>query len=75
MTRLMFRVVTLSVLPVILSARAAEIPFTIALVTGRASPQDVVAKEVAARIVKNTGGRIVAKVFESGQTDAVLRDA
>lgn len=50
-----------------LAARAADTPFTIALVTGPASPQNVVAKEVAAQIVKDTGGRIAAKVFESGQ--------
>ena len=59
-----------------LTARAADIPFTIALVTGPASPQNVVAKEVAAQIAKDTGGRVAAKVFESGQlgqTDALLQ--
>jgi TRAP-type transport system periplasmic protein len=58
------------------AARAAGIPFTIALVTGPASPQNVVAKEVAAQITKDTGGRIAARVFESGQlgqTDALLQ--
>lgn len=59
-----------------LSADAAEIPFIIALVTGPASPQNVIAKEVAAQITNDTGGRIAAKVFESGQlgqTDALLQ--
>jgi tripartite ATP-independent transporter DctP family solute receptor len=58
------------------AARAAGIPFTIALVTGPASPQNVVAKEVAAKIAKDTKGRIAAKVFESGQlgqTSALLQ--
>ncbi|HVC54230.1 MAG TPA: TRAP transporter substrate-binding protein [Stellaceae bacterium] len=58
------------------AACAAGIPFTIALVTGPASPQNVVAKEVAAQITKDTGGRIAARVFESGQlgqTDALLQ--
>lgn len=58
------------------AAHAAGIPFVIALVTGPASPQNVVAKEVAEQINKDTGGRIAAKVFESGQlgqTDALLQ--
>ncbi|MGH7092424.1 MAG: TRAP transporter substrate-binding protein [Stellaceae bacterium] len=58
------------------AARAAGIPFTIALVTGPASPQNVIAKEVAAQITKDTDGRIAARVFESGQlgqTSALLQ--
>lgn len=50
--------------------------FNIALVTGPASPQNVVAKEVAAAITKDTNGRVTAKVFESGQlgqTQALLQ--
>ena len=57
-------------------ARADSFQFNIALVTGPDSPQNVVAKEVAAAIVKDTGGRVAAKVFESGQlgqTDALLQ--
>lgn len=50
-----------------LVAHAAAIPFVIALVTGPASPQNVVANEVAERINKDTDGKIAAKVFESGQ--------
>ncbi len=48
-------------------ARADSHVFNIALVTGPDSPQNVVAKQVAAAIVKDTGGRVAAKVFESGQ--------
>ena len=79
-TRLFFRIGVLvalvagSLAP--LAARAAGIPFTIALVTGPASPQNVVAKEVAAQITQDTDGRVAAKVFESGQlgqTDALLQ--
>ncbi|HEY1934131.1 MAG TPA: TRAP transporter substrate-binding protein [Acetobacteraceae bacterium] len=57
-------------------AHAAGMPFVIALATGPTSPQNVVAKEVAAQIDKDTDGRIMAKVFESGQlgqTDALLQ--
>ena len=50
-----------------LAAYAQSVPFNIALATGPDSPQNVVAKEVAAAIVKDTGGRVAAKVFESGQ--------
>lgn len=58
------------------AAEAAGIPFVIALATGPTSPQNVVAKEVADQINKDTDGRIAAKVFESGQlgqTDALLQ--
>ena len=56
MARLMLRVVALAVLAVIPSSRAPEIRFAIALAARPASPQNVVAEEVAARIVKDTGG-------------------
>lgn|SRR5487761_1112236 len=49
------------------ASQATGIPFVIALVTGPASPQNVVAKEVADQINRDTGGKIAAKVFESGQ--------
>lgn len=50
--------------------------FNIALATGPDSPQNVVAKEVATAIVKDTDGRVAAKVFDSGQlgqTTALLQ--
>jgi tripartite ATP-independent transporter DctP family solute receptor len=59
-----------------LAAQADSFPFNIALATGPDSPQNVVAKEVAAAIAKDTGGRVAAKVFESGQlgqTGALLQ--
>lgn len=59
-----------------LGARADSFPFNIALATGPDSPQNVVAKEVAAAIIKDTDGRVAAKVFESGQlgqTGALLQ--
>jgi tripartite ATP-independent transporter DctP family solute receptor len=59
-----------------LAVRAENSQFNIALATGPDSPQNVVAKEVAAAIVKDTGGRVAAKVFDSGQlgqTDALLQ--
>jgi tripartite ATP-independent transporter DctP family solute receptor len=58
------------------AAQAAGIPFVVALATGPASPQNVVAKEVADQISKDSNGRIAAKVFESGQLgqpDALLQ--
>lgn len=57
-------------------AHASGIPFIVALATGPDSPQNVVAKEVAAQINKDSDGRIVANVFENGQlgqTDALLQ--
>ena len=65
-----------SVASVPLSAQADTYLFNIALVTGPDSPQNVVSKEVAAAIAKDSGGRVAAKVFESGQlgqTDALLQ--
>jgi len=65
-----------SVASVPLSARSDTYLLNIALVTGPDSPQNVVSKEVAAAIAKDTGGRVAAKVFESGQlgqTDALLQ--
>lgn len=59
-----------------LRVQADSYPFNIGLATGPDSPQNVVSKEVAAAIVKDTGGRVAAKVFESGQlgqTDALLQ--
>lgn len=56
--------------------RADSFPFNIALATGPDSPQNVIAKEVAAAILKDTGGRVAARVFESGQlgqTSALLQ--
>lgn len=58
------------------AAQAETFPFNIGLATGPDSPQNVVAKEVAAQIVKDTGGRVAAKVFDSGQlgqTDSLLQ--
>lgn len=58
------------------AAGADSFPFNIALATGPDSPQNVVAKEVADAIAKDTGGRVAAKVFESGQlgqTGALLQ--
>lgn len=58
------------------AGQAETFPFNIGLATGPDSPQNVVAKEVAAQIVKDTGGRVAAKVFDSGQlgqTDSLLQ--
>lgn len=58
------------------AAQADSFPFNIALATGPDSPQNVVAKEVAAAIATDTDGRVAAKVFESGQlgqTGALLQ--
>ena len=59
-----------------IAGEAASIPFIVALATGPDSPQNVVAKEVADQINKDSDGRIAVKVFESGQlgqTDALLQ--
>ncbi|HWB47804.1 MAG TPA: TRAP transporter substrate-binding protein [Stellaceae bacterium] len=67
----------LAVMPAVVSAARAEtFTFNIGLATGPNSPQNVVAKEVAAQIVKDTDGRVAAKVFDSGQlgqTDSLLQ--
>jgi TRAP-type transport system periplasmic protein len=58
------------------TTQAETFPFNIGLATGPDSPQNVVAKEVAAQIVKDTDGRVAAKVFDSGQlgqTDSLLQ--
>ena len=58
------------------TAQAGGIPFVVALATGPTSPQNVVAKEVADQINKDSNGRIAAKVFESGQlgqTESLLQ--
>lgn len=58
------------------AARAETFPFNIGLATGPDSPQNVVAKEVAAQIVKDTGGHVSARVFDGGQlgqTDSLLQ--
>lgn len=58
------------------AAPAETFAFNIGLATGPDSPQNVVAKEVAAQIVKDTDGRVAAKVFDSGQlgqTDSLLQ--
>jgi TRAP-type C4-dicarboxylate transport system substrate-binding protein len=58
------------------AAGAETFALNIGLATGPDSPQNVVAKEVAAQIVKDTDGRIAAKVFDSGQlgqTDSLLQ--
>jgi tripartite ATP-independent transporter DctP family solute receptor len=58
------------------AVQAETFPFNIGLATGPDSPQNVVAKEVAAQIVKDTDERVAAKVFDSGQlgqTDSLLQ--
>lgn len=66
-TRLLIAAAVLAGHSMAIEARADSFPFNIALATGPDSPQNVVAKEVAAAIAKDSGGRVAAKVFESGQ--------